>query len=68
MLRDNVWRQANPEYEGMLCIGCVEKRLRRKLTPDDFSNYPINWNLKCGCNDWVNQRSLRLRRRLGFVR
>jgi hypothetical protein len=27
---------------GMLCIGCLEARLGRELTPADFINAPIN--------------------------
>jgi len=27
---------------GLLCIGCLESRLRRELTPDDFSHAFIN--------------------------
>jgi hypothetical protein len=29
-------------HDDFLCIGCLEKRLGRKLTPDDFTNAPIN--------------------------
>ncbi len=35
-LLDHLWAQVNPAIEGMLCIECVEKRLGRQLTPDDF--------------------------------
>lgn len=36
-LRDAVWRSAAPEDARLvLCIGCVEKRLGRKLKPKDF--------------------------------
>lgn len=27
---------------GMLCIGCLEKRIGRTLTPDDFLVCPLN--------------------------
>jgi hypothetical protein len=27
---------------GFLCIGCLEERLRRKLTIDDFTKLPVN--------------------------
>jgi hypothetical protein len=44
MLLDDVWAQAARDladvHEVMLCIGCVERRLRRRLTPEDF-----NWSL-----------------------
>lgn len=29
---------------GMLCIGCLERRIGRELEADDFSDAPINWN------------------------
>lgn len=52
MVHDPVWAAAgmpvpdDPEGfvgEGILCIGCLEKRLGRKLTPDDFTGAPVNW-------------------------
>jgi hypothetical protein len=42
-----------------LCIGCIEARLGRLLTPCDFLPAPVNW--KPG-----EYRSPRLRDRLGF--
>jgi hypothetical protein len=42
MLRDEVWLEANPLRHGMLCVGCVEERLERRLTPVDFSDAPVN--------------------------
>lgn len=42
MLTDDVWREANPNGKGMLCIGCVENRLGRELTASDFTDAPIN--------------------------
>jgi hypothetical protein len=44
MVRDDVWEQAcrrepKPAY---LCIGCLEERLSRTLTPDDFIDAPVN--------------------------
>jgi hypothetical protein len=57
MVSDNIWAEAHMEtHGGMLCIGCLEKRLRRKLGPSDFPDYPIN-TLKIS-------RSARLRDRL----
>jgi hypothetical protein len=35
-LRSPVWLEANPTDDGMLCIGCVERRLGRQLVPTDF--------------------------------
>jgi hypothetical protein len=39
----NVWKKAGMEpYGGCLCIGCLEKRLGRKLKPKDFqSGHPF---------------------------
>jgi hypothetical protein len=40
MLTDEVWAEAAAELadvpDVMLCIGCIEHRLGRRLTPDDF--------------------------------
>lgn len=41
MVHDHVWKKAG-DIDGMLCIGCLEKRLDRKLNKLDFSPYPIN--------------------------
>ena len=35
-------RTCNPENRGMLCVGCVEERLGRRLQPDDFTDAEIN--------------------------
>ena len=42
MIHDELWAQINPQLEGLLCIGCVEKRLGRKLKPEDFPSYEAN--------------------------
>jgi hypothetical protein len=42
MLTDEVWNAAWPTGRGMLCIGCLEDRLGRQLTSDDFTDAPIN--------------------------
>lgn len=42
MLHDHVWREANPDIEGILCVGCVEQRLGRKLAAADFTDKKIN--------------------------
>ena len=49
MVSDNVWKQAVPHFEPtqeyanlnkreFLCLDCLEKRLGRKLTKEDFLN------------------------------
>jgi hypothetical protein len=36
-VRNTVWKQAGMEgWGGCLCIGCLEKRIGRQLTPKDF--------------------------------
>jgi hypothetical protein len=39
MIHDELWRAANPDEAGMLCVGCCERRLGRKLCRDDFRPY-----------------------------
>jgi hypothetical protein len=43
MVWDRVWNQAMADQSGMLCVGCLERRLGRKLVPDDFNESPLNW-------------------------
>jgi hypothetical protein len=43
MLHDEVWNAGVPESRGMLCIGCVEARLHRRLTAADFTDAPTNF-------------------------
>ena len=45
-LLDQVWVLANPGWDGMLCVGCCERRLGRQLTPYDFTQWPINFIFK----------------------
>lgn len=42
MVYDEVWLQAVPDGDGMMCIGCLENRLKRKLAPEDFTNCGLN--------------------------
>jgi hypothetical protein len=43
-VREAVWRRAKMEpMGGCLCIGCIEKRLGRRLRPRDFLwGHPFN--------------------------
>jgi hypothetical protein len=43
MVENELWKVANPKVEGMLCIGCLEKRLSRKLKCEDFLKCPLNY-------------------------
>lgn len=43
MVKNEIWLYVNNgRSEGMLCIGCVELRLGRRLTRKDFTDAPIN--------------------------
>lgn len=42
MVLDDIWLAVNPKDKGMLCIGCVEKKLGRDLERADFTDAPIN--------------------------
>jgi len=55
MVQDLVWIQAGMRWHavhddgggccGILCIGCLEHRIGRQLTPADFvSNAPDRWD------------------------
>ena len=57
-VEDEVWLEANPQDYGMLCIGCLETRLGRVLTPADFPEYPINM--------YLDGKSPRLADRIGL--
>jgi hypothetical protein len=42
-LHDEVWKQTGIEpMGGCLCIGCVEKRIGRRLKPKDFADHVFN--------------------------
>jgi hypothetical protein len=43
ILRDDVWLSTGVKRDGgMLCIGCVESRLGRRLNRSDFTSAGIN--------------------------
>jgi hypothetical protein len=43
MVHDDVWKAAGMEtFGGALCIGCLEERLGRHQTADDFKDVPLN--------------------------
>ena len=43
MVRDEVWAASGlAPRDGYLCIGCLEKRLGRRLRPYDFTDAPVN--------------------------
>lgn len=49
MVQNELWEEAKagPD-EGMLCIGCLEKRLGRELTAKDFTDCPLNASVRAG--------------------
>lgn len=63
MLHHDLWDMMLLETGSahMLCIGCVENRLGRRLVPRDFLSCPLNESPK------YKPRSLRLRQRMGMI-
>jgi len=59
MVHDSVWALAKlPEPDAMLCIGCLENRIGRKLTRADF-------NMDASINNGIfGEQSRRLKNRL----
>jgi hypothetical protein len=43
MVLEQTWRKVAKRNE-TLCIGCLEKRLGRRLKPADFWYYPVNYD------------------------
>jgi hypothetical protein len=43
MVHDELWLQANPDDDGMLCFKCLEIRLGRELRAADFTDAPVNY-------------------------
>ena len=41
-VNNDIWLPAVGSNKGMLCIGCLEMRIERKLTPKDFTKVHIN--------------------------
>jgi len=42
MVIERVWWAVHDSGIGMLCIGCLETRLGRRLRPDDFTDAYVN--------------------------
>jgi hypothetical protein len=46
IVHDHVWKTSGMEsWGGCLCIGCLERRIGRRLTPDDFPDHVFNTHL-----------------------
>lgn len=59
MVHNEVWLSVvKSTRAGMLCIGCLEDRLGRQLTPKDFTEFPINA---------MPERSQRMQDRVGTL-
>lgn len=44
-VHDYLWQIAvGDEHAGMVCLGCLETRLGRRLTGADFTDAPVNWS------------------------
>lgn len=59
MVTNRIWKRVNPKQVGMLCIGCLEERLGRKLMHADFLWCPLN------VMNVFDRSSKRLKSRLG---
>lgn len=44
IVHDHVWQRAGMElgYAGCLCISCLERRIGRRLRPEDFPSHVFN--------------------------
>lgn len=42
MLVDSTWYLIHNSAKGMLCVGCIESRLGRRLVPSDFNDSYLN--------------------------
>jgi hypothetical protein len=47
IVRDEVWDSVCEPNGGMLCIGCLEGRLGRRLESSDFKDVPVNHSGRC---------------------
>jgi hypothetical protein len=59
-IKTDLWLSVVSSKKGMLCIGCLERRLGRKLTKNDFTKCYIN-------NPKFSGMSKRLLNRLGLI-
>ena len=67
MVHDSVWRKARMgEFAGFLCVGCLEKRIGRRLRPADFTDCPMNKPDFTYRDGRPVPKSHRLRNRLGI--
>jgi hypothetical protein len=62
-VKDAIWKKAGMTswWGGCLCIGCIEKRLGRQLTPKDFSRHDAEAWAYLPCTQRL------LHRRMGWI-
>jgi hypothetical protein len=66
MVRNSLWKR-HAEDASMLCVGCLENRMGRRLRPADFTDCALNQAALGKLTSMFKGRkwSLRLRRRMG---
>jgi len=42
MVKNHVWADAGLELDDVVCLKCLEKKLKRDLVIEDFPKYKIN--------------------------
>lgn len=58
-VKNEVWFDAAKMSEsGMLCVGCLENRINRKLVPADFTSAHINDPKRYAMSDRLRSRIL----------
>lgn len=55
-IETNVWLSVVHSKKGMLCISCLEKRLKRRLTRKDFTPCYINFGKIVGKSKQLQER------------
>lgn len=49
MVHDHLWdsvMRTGSQKRSLLCVGCLETRLGRELTAEDFTEFPINTTMR----------------------
>lgn len=48
IVEQDVWQSSGASDDGILCIGCLERRIGRLLDADDFTGAPLNYSNAMG--------------------
>jgi hypothetical protein len=57
IVKDSIWQRAGMEpWSGCLCIGCLERRIGRKLKPKDFDRNHVFNNPEWPCTERLRDR------------